>query len=168
MINWSTLSSISGRRKGKTWVSHQQSGDIDSVRKVTLRTEPIGTPSNLIASTQTCKFAKNWMIFTCLTSFSCPTASASKKIKSHQLLSSLKKTSSAQSQKLVKQLAKINKHQAVLQQPLQKPQADKVFHWSGKTRLSHSFVSRPNVLLRTNKKANLSANGTRLWKRTAQ
>lgn len=54
-------------------------------------------------------------------------ASSSKKIKSHQLLSSLKKTSSLQVQTLKKQLAKVNKHQAVLQQPLQKPQAEKVF-----------------------------------------
>ena len=53
-------------------------------------------------------------------------ASASKKIKSHQLLSSLKKTSSLQVQTLKKQLAKVNKHQAVLHQPLQKPQAEKV------------------------------------------
>jgi hypothetical protein len=59
-------------------------------------------------------------------SISCHTATASKKIKSHQLLSSLKKTSSAQVQTLKKQLAKVNKHQAVLQQPLQKPQAEKV------------------------------------------
>ena len=76
-------------------------------RKVTLRTEPISIPTNLIASTQI--------------------ATASKKIKSHQLLSSLKKTSSLQVQTLNKQLAKVNKHQAVLQQPLQKPQAEKVF-----------------------------------------
>ena len=53
-------------------------------------------------------------------------ASASKKIKSHQLLSSLNKTSSLQVQTLKKQLAKVNKHQAVLHQPLQKPQAEKV------------------------------------------
>ncbi|CAF0926190.1 unnamed protein product [Adineta steineri] len=74
-------------------------------RKVTLRTEPISNPNNLIASTQT--------------------SSASKKIKSHQLLSSLKKTSSLQVESLKKQLAKVNKHQSVLQQPLQKPQAEK-------------------------------------------
>ncbi|CAF2099930.1 unnamed protein product [Rotaria magnacalcarata] len=74
-------------------------------RKVIIRKEPISIPNNLIASTQT--------------------SSASKKIKSHQLLSSLKKTSSVQIQTLKKQLAKVNKHQAVLQQPLQKPQAEK-------------------------------------------
>jgi len=73
-------------------------------RKIQLRTEPIGTPSSLVASTQT--------------------SAASKKIKSHQLLSSLTKTS-AQIQTLKKQLAKVNKHQAVLQQPLQKPHAEK-------------------------------------------
>jgi len=53
------------------------------------------------------------------------TSSTSKKIKSHQLLSSLKKTSSLQIQTLKTQLAKVNKHQAVLQQPLQKPQTEK-------------------------------------------
>ncbi|CAF3447285.1 unnamed protein product [Rotaria socialis] len=74
-------------------------------RKVIIRKEPISIPNNLVASTQT--------------------SSASKKIKSHQLLSSLKKTSSVQIQTLKKQLAKVNKHQAVLQQPLQKPQAEK-------------------------------------------
>jgi U3 small nucleolar RNA-associated protein 14 len=91
---------------------HKHDKLIDSIvhlggkkRKVTLRTESVGIPNNLIASTQT--------------------SSASKKIKSHQLLSSLKKTSSLQVQTLNKQLAKVNKHQAVLQQPLQKPQAEK-------------------------------------------
>jgi len=91
---------------------HKHDKLIDSIvhlggkkRKVTLRTEPISIPTNLIASTQI--------------------ATASKKIKSHQLLSSLKKTSSLQVQTLNKQLAKVNKHQAVLQQPLQKPQAEK-------------------------------------------
>ncbi|CAF4251971.1 unnamed protein product [Rotaria sp. Silwood2] len=91
---------------------HKHDKLIDSIvhldgkkRKVTIRKEPISTPNNLIASTQT--------------------STSSKKIKSHQLLSSLKKTSSLQIQTLKKQLAKVNKHQAVLQQPLQKPQAEK-------------------------------------------
>jgi hypothetical protein len=39
----------------------------------------------------------------------------------------LKKTSSVQVQTLNKQLAKVNKHQAVLQEPLNKSQAEKVF-----------------------------------------
>ncbi|CAF1047253.1 unnamed protein product [Rotaria sordida] len=91
---------------------HKHDKLIDSIvhldgkkRKVTIRKEPISIPNNLIVSTQT--------------------STSSKKIKSHQLLSSLKKTSSLQIQTLKKQLAKVNKHQAVLQQPLQKPQAEK-------------------------------------------
>lgn len=41
------------------------------------------------------------------------------------MLSSLKKTSSTQVQTLKKQLAKVNKHQAVLEKPLLKSQAEK-------------------------------------------
>lgn len=53
-------------------------------------------------------------------------AATSKKIKSHQLLSSLKKKSSEQVQTLKKQLAKVNKHQATLEKPLEKTKAEKV------------------------------------------
>ena len=80
-------------------------------------------------------------------------AAASKKIKSHQLLSSLKKTSSAQIQTLKKQLAKVNKHQAVLQQPLPKPQAEKVDRsFEIKENVPHFLSFRPNESLRINKK----------------
>jgi hypothetical protein len=37
--------------------------NILSYRKVTIRTEPIGIPNNLIASTQTCKFKKEGKVF---------------------------------------------------------------------------------------------------------